>query len=443
MADAHQLSPEVLVAMICASRLHKDLTPTTPLLPRNSFQGVLDALATLCVSQPGAQAFSLGMQIDQPNAEIIITVAGKEPVEQATVDFIRRVWRLLQQLAKSTQASKKAILIAELVKLVYGYSAAVNMQRTKKWWDPADQGGLLGFMRSFRKIKGRLPPGLDGQFELMVMFLGSVAERLRVRNPDWQLTVMFMDNGTELAELLLDLPGWCEKLALSIGGKLCAAYINIYVCMYVLDITAMLTHSAGKLAPPFPLRRAIQKLTALHRYLRVLLFFASTSRLRRFFSLSLSIKRIPSSTPAGTISLPRSAHAWKHLLRQIRKTDDFCFSISIIKALTSCPPAAPHCIHSPCTLMTYYAATRNDPGYIPALRCIGMSHSPCTPCCMWLAAFNSREAQGPCFSIRDGCGRWFFPWTPPGGEEDKVLVEQMAEEYIGRLRRRVIADARV
>lgn len=227
MADAYQLSPEVLVAMICATRLHKDPTPATPLLPRNSnerFQGVLDALATLCVSQPETQAFSLGVQIDQPNAEIIVTIAGKETVEQATVDFIRRVWRLLQQLSGSAQASKK-VIVAKLVELVYGHIAAVHMQRTKRWWDPADQGGLLGFMSSFRKIKGRLPPGLDGQFELMVMFLGSAAERLRVRNPDWRLVVILMDNGTELAELLLDLPGWCEQLALRIGGKLCDAYI--------------------------------------------------------------------------------------------------------------------------------------------------------------------------------------------------------------------------
>lgn len=437
MADAHQLSPEVLVAMICATRLHKDPTPTTPLLPRNSnerFQGVLDALATLCVSQPGTQAFSLGVQIDQPNAEIIITVAGKETVEQATVDFVRRVWRLLQQLSGCRQASKK-VIVAELVELVYGHIAAVHMQRTKRWWDPADQGGLLGFMSSFRKIKGRLPPGLDGQFELMVMFLGSAAERLRVRNPDWRLVVILMDNGTELAELLLDLPGWCEQLALRIGGKLCAGY--------TLDITTLLTHSAGRLAPPFPLRRALQKLTAHHRYLHVLLSFANAQRLRRYFSLSLLVKCVPCSTPAGTISLPRSAHGWKPLLRQVCKTGDFRFPTRIFKALTSCPPAAPHCIHSPCALMTYYAATRNDPGYIPALRCIGMSHSPCTPCCMWLAAFNSREAPGPCFSIREGCGRWFFPWTPPGGEQDGVLVEQMAEEYIGRLRRRAVTDVGV
>lgn len=38
---------------------------------------------------------------------------------------------------------------------------------------------VVGFTRSFGKFKERLPPGLNGEFEMVVVFLGAVEERLR------------------------------------------------------------------------------------------------------------------------------------------------------------------------------------------------------------------------------------------------------------------------
>lgn len=62
--------------------------------------------------------FTVGVHLDQRNAEMVITVAGKEASKQETVDFITSVWRLLKELSdlnrpltSPTPGSKKAIVL--------------------------------------------------------------------------------------------------------------------------------------------------------------------------------------------------------------------------------------------------------------------------------------------------------------------------------------------
>lgn len=167
---------------------------------------------------------------------------------------------------------------------------------------------------------------------------------------------------------------------------------------------------------PFPLRRAITKLTSQHRHLRELLSFSRSRRGRLAFSLSTTFHAVTAPPPHNYIPLPTSAASWKTLL------DHFCaehrfilcsdLGTSILTHYNS-RPTPTHRVHSECALIAHYDALRTSSArYIPPFSYIGVSKPPCRPCQMWLSAFNSRQA-GPRFQTRRSGGKWYPLWTPP------------------------------
>lgn len=64
----------------------------------NRVRRVLDALASLCVSRPHAQDFAIGFRISSGKS-LVITNANSRAVEQATINYLTRLWGILRTLS--------------------------------------------------------------------------------------------------------------------------------------------------------------------------------------------------------------------------------------------------------------------------------------------------------------------------------------------------------
>lgn len=249
MDIAHELTVSVLVAMVVA--LHgpnprDDFLSFTPsaglpasLNSYHPFRRALDAIASICVSRPREQVFSVGFQIDQRNSQLLISIAGNQEVEQDTIDHLANVWAVLRKhsdwhTGNRPKASHRSdvspgilrphgatALSRELVELVYVFIRDRNMKRWRKWWDPADEQGLLGFARKFQQKKGKYLKGTDRKFELLLCSLRIVVNCLREDRADWGKVLGHMGLATDLSDGLLegDNRDWCENLAWDIAGR--------------------------------------------------------------------------------------------------------------------------------------------------------------------------------------------------------------------------------
>lgn len=222
------------------------------------FRRVLDALACLCVSSPGGQVFSIGLQIDHPNSQLVITVADNQEVKQDTIDYLTGIWGILKRLSDlntgkqsdsepscmvswKTPVSnspemlrlKAAILSQDLVKLVYVFTTDKRMRQIRKWWNPEEQPqlkqqheqGLLPFARTFQEKLGRFLHGKEGKLELLIAHLRAAVIVLQGKAVNWAMVTTYMNRATNLADAVLggDDPHWCESIALSLACNILAS----------------------------------------------------------------------------------------------------------------------------------------------------------------------------------------------------------------------------
>lgn len=271
-----ELSIELLVAIIHATgsnprnnQRHGFLSQSwqpgngtsTKLTTSSRFRRVLDALASLCVSCPRGQTFSIGSQVDQRRSSLVITIADNQEVKQETVDYITNVWRILKALSdlctgnrpkqshispgvsgnkyvgdspEIPRSKQAAILTEELAELVYVFTREKYMKRIRKWWDsePENQEGLLSFGYTFLKAKEKPLSGEDKIVGDMLFLLRGAINLLRIKSRDWSTIITLMDEVYRLADnLLTKNPYWLDILALSFAGNVvpcCRPFVQLY-----------------------------------------------------------------------------------------------------------------------------------------------------------------------------------------------------------------------
>jgi len=76
----------------------------------------------------------------------------------------------------------------------------------------------------------------------------------------------------------------------------------------------------------------------------------------------------------------------------------------------------------------------NDWSGVPPFSYIGISKPSCTPCCIWIAAYNSLGQQR--FYTRGSYKKWTWPWGRPRFQSQQLeqyMVNILSNEYIQRL----------
>ncbi|RPA91709.1 hypothetical protein L873DRAFT_1794700 [Choiromyces venosus 120613-1] len=418
---------------------------------------ILDALAHICVSQGGAQVVAIALQLDSQNQKIRLVLAENTDVPGSLVDHLTSVWGKLQNLSdeyakQRTKESENPLAnsppippkVANPLKIeifcdIYQYSLEKQIKRIEKW--SARLTDFIGDLLQRRAVDGleRLERNLYSATVALVL-AAELVSRLdedpenTLTDAEWETVYRQSMQANEHAKLVLDVDNGldCENLALEIHDD----------------------HPGD----PFPLRRALRKLTSLPYHIESLIGFAHSPRLRPALQYEMSIFPVPNQP--RNVQLPTTLGQWKSFLEAAYGGHHPSQKAQATKLSSRFRPrdkeSSVHykCpVHCECALIQYLQVKQhNDWDNIRAFNYIGVSKLSCRACCTWIEAFN--EQGGPEFYTRGSHGKWYWPWGVPWEESleeaEESLGEKMArkvyKEYLTQMRlpdprRRRFADS--
>jgi len=373
---------------------------------------------------------AIGLQLNSRRKEIRLTVAENKKVMGGLVNHLTMVWRKLHSLSCEYERNRNKggrwdksqprsppmppevglALRIEIFRDIYLYSLKKQMKRIDKWFKP-----LGHFMKKL--LKRRPFPTLQG-FELslynaaasLMIALELVSKlcgkpSVQLTESEWEL-VYFQSilAHEEVGIVLADRKGvGCDALAEELKD-----------------------HPSQD---PFPLRRALEKLTSLPRHIETLFGFAHSPRLLPALRYRLFISAVPEIT--RTVKLPASSEGWKSFLVAARgKRHDFKKTPAVELAERFGPRQWVCPVHCECGLIMYLHTRQGDAwDHVPAFSYIGVSKLSCSACSIWIEAFNERSGRE--FYTRGSHGKWYWPWGIPRAEgpSAELMVQKILDKY--------------
>lgn len=391
---------------------------------------VLDALASLSVSQPSHQVIATAVQIDQKGRLLTLTIAenNKFPSHE-TIKYLRGLWRRLQELAEAFAEGRRrgptpeqwtnyeglsppvpehpngsiGIVTAngkvKLFEQIHLFTELKYEKRIRKYW-------ALVYDFAQELLKSTWPAGpkapvekavKDTFVEMTQMFHWGLT---CIHNRDWEDGLSWMDTMLGLSETVLEHKVWCEDM-----------------------VNKGINPRSWKRSDRYPLRRHIEKLTSHHRYITELIGFAHSPRLGNLLSLELRVIAVPPQRFKANVYLPpRTAADWKNALIKVsgglgvlseRYLDRQSLDIYQRYVGRRITPT----VHCECALIAHLEATRGSDqlgatgGRVPAFSYIGVSKLSCAPCTIWINAFREKTKRN--YYTRGSHSRWYFPWRMP------------------------------
>jgi len=163
---------------------------------------ILDALASICVSDPEKQVVALGLQWKLNQGKLCITIAQNDKVKVGLVDYLHKVWDILRSMSVKFKANRSppgktgewlqyrrvSPIIPDdvawdtrirLFRQIYLYTRRKNQYRVDKWWRP-----LAEFMERFYESQGTELTGSASDLDFAFRAL-----RGAYKNMDSQLNV--------------------------------------------------------------------------------------------------------------------------------------------------------------------------------------------------------------------------------------------------------------
>ncbi|KAG0132958.1 hypothetical protein HOY82DRAFT_605409 [Tuber indicum] len=349
---------------------------------------ITDALAHICVSAEKGQTFAVALQLDSVKEEARLTIAENKEVMSALVLHLNKIWGKLQAL--SNEYVEQRIAKSEVHQLVSkpgGVTTAPggNHQKCPQTW--------MSRITKWRERRG--------------LFLVTLDElRLGADLEGFEQDLSYNSPGNPITD-----EEWEEAY---FEGMMVNHYANLVLADRQecgCEILALKLQS-NRRGDPFPLRRALEKLTYLPRHIDTLLVFAQSPRLRPALQYRMFVSPIPKQT--RTIKLPASQEEWKFFLKTAcGEHDDDGLEASAVKLLKlfgseewACP------VHCECGLIQYLQTKQgisSNWDNVPAFGYIGVSKLSCSSCRIWIEAFN--EQSGPQFYTtgRGSRGKWYWP----------------------------------
>ncbi|RPA91508.1 hypothetical protein L873DRAFT_305902 [Choiromyces venosus 120613-1] len=146
---------------------------------------ILDAIASISVSQERSQIVAVAFQLNSKERGIRLTIAENRDVEPRLVSHLDSVWRKLQALSHEIAAKGGSDkneegspdiprgvarpLKVEIFSEIYQFSLEKQMNRVRKWWDR-----LLDFAKVLAKRREEPLQGVESDLYDLVVGLSSV-----------------------------------------------------------------------------------------------------------------------------------------------------------------------------------------------------------------------------------------------------------------------------
>lgn len=202
---------------------------------------ILDAIASICVSEGRSQAVAVALQMNPRDRELRLTIAENTTVEEQTVQYLRRVWELLRTLSHQyaeyrhdwadsqkwdnyredspdtpvTQAITSTKI--DILALIYPFTLRKNIKRIEKWWPK-----LFAFTKRFRAARReKKRDEYEEAFLKTIFFIRGVVAQLRkefktsgsITRDSWAQIELAMDGAVMEAKIILDHRYQCELWA--------------------------------------------------------------------------------------------------------------------------------------------------------------------------------------------------------------------------------------
>lgn len=386
--------------------------------------GVLDALASLSVGCKERQVVAVGLQLTMnarsgPN-RITITLADSDGVTVETIEYVRKIWVLLRDLAsiyaacraeaspntradwtgRSPPLPSGAIaadrVIARLARHVYTFTADKFDRRVNKWWVR-----LRTFTNDLCRIKRHVLTASESTLRECVLHFNLGLAARNKPTIDWPYLVEVMDTAALAATTLLEKAYSLERMVHEMQSE-------------------------------FPLRRALEKLTSHHRHFMQLVSSVASPRLNRIFTFASKIAAVPECFEDITrFTLPHGVSAWRNVVAEIcvdnpELLEDDATMNRVSRDLDTKLSGYDQtpCVHCECALAAHYERHRGATT-TPPFGYIGVSKLSCMPCHLWLRALAASTGRN--YNTRGTNGKWYRGWRTPGrwGDADGAHLEQL------------------
>jgi len=205
---------------------------------------VLDAFASLSVSEPEHQVVAIALKLKQAEKKICFTIAENGEVKKSLTDYLLRIWELLQQLGMEFAAKREQGENPQQWKnykgnspgmpagvgtdhrlaiftRIYDYTKKKNRFRMEKWWPR-----LVEFMNRFERVSGK--DFMGDEEELITAFQAlhcaynvyDAKEGIRYKDVEhWKALYALLECATQrIRRLTDDSNNFCEDIASAIGS---------------------------------------------------------------------------------------------------------------------------------------------------------------------------------------------------------------------------------
>lgn len=213
---------------------------------------LLDALASICVSNEVSQVVAIAMQVSSQEQKIKLIIAENDDVSRKQIAYLTSVWEKLKDLShlyavrREEESSKDPIQPLEMLQQpkatlplrtaifaeIYAYSIKKQIKRVHKWWR-----GLVVFLNKLSTLRGEDPEeGIEQDLcqvcsEFHAIF--KVVRELQIpgtklTQAQWEFVYQHSIRANQQARLVLANMNWhgCELLV----GELKGMSSSFYYC---------------------------------------------------------------------------------------------------------------------------------------------------------------------------------------------------------------------
>jgi len=213
---------------------------------------ILDALASICVSESKSQVVAIGLQLQLNDSKLCLTLAENKKVKQSLVDYLHEVWGMLRTLSGIFRADRvgsgrpgpvfqyrkvsprmpdgvASDARIGLFRHIYLYTRSKNQNRFEKWWDP-----LSEFMERFHKSRSTELVGIacDLDFAFLALQAAYKEYDCKVTVPQgdefWECFYSLFEAATCIVtRITQENPFFCDVLVAQVG-RLTYSSVNIF-----------------------------------------------------------------------------------------------------------------------------------------------------------------------------------------------------------------------
>ncbi|KAF8416745.1 hypothetical protein EV426DRAFT_396420 [Tirmania nivea] len=437
---------------------------------------VMDALASICVSQATGEVFAIGLQFNHKDSILDILIAGnhdKNDSLRKAKQHLENVLRKVKELGNLyAEERKKDGDVAKWKKWKDNSPPKVSYPKGHRITQRAMELLAIIVKHSAAKLHRRIAKRLTDFIALSQELLGYVKSKQNTARPaeeddEHKKEMQFLEN-------LLEIAGCITYIYEALGKEpreLKPEALN-FICLELLTawsnfdvLKAAHKHDVfryvEKFSPrnSFPLMHYLEKVLSIYGYFTTLMNWARSPFLRVSLSMTTRVQVLAESSKAP--SLPTNEDAWEAVLNDLFEsanvdpTDQSFVAESAKHAwlryrpkrakLKRCP------IHCEVALVQHY---HQSSSIVPPLCYIGVSKLSCLCCHLFLREFAKETKKN--FKTRGTHSKIYYPWGFPelgalDGALEGRIQEQMATEIAihaahqlmekGKVRSRATSDS--